>query len=192
MNIVKNILAFIGFLAILAGGWGYTKVQGELSQLDPKAIEIYTEFFNKFMETRDLADAMMWAIPVEEGLTVDDVKKSLQSLATSNNFLFVGESPFYKQAEAVTGKPYRHISFMSFCDVRVGMQMADYNEKYTAFMPCRIAVVEDKKGKLWLFSMNLDMMIYGGKPLPPELKASAEKVRNTIYAIMEGAAKGEF
>jgi hypothetical protein len=35
-------------------------------------------------------------------------------------------------------------------------------------------------------------MIYGGKALPPELKESAIKVRDTIKAMMEGAAKGEF
>jgi len=72
------------------------------------------------------------------------------------------------------------------------MQMADYNDVYTSFMPCRIAVVEDPKGKLWLHTLNLDLMIYGGKPLPPELKEGAIKVRDTILAIMQGAAHGEF
>jgi uncharacterized protein (DUF302 family) len=59
-------------------------------------------------------------------------------------------------------------------------------------MPCRIALVEDRNGRLWLYSMNLDLMIHGGKELPPELKASALRVRDTIKSMMEGAAKGEF
>ena len=59
-------------------------------------------------------------------------------------------------------------------------------------MPCRIALVEDKEGKLWLHTMNLDLMIYGGTELPPELKESSIRVRDTIKAIMDGAAAGEF
>jgi hypothetical protein len=35
-------------------------------------------------------------------------------------------------------------------------------------------------------------MIHGGKPLPPELETQALRVRDTIRAIMDGAAAGEF
>jgi hypothetical protein len=52
--------------------------------------------------------------------------------------------------------------------------------------------VEDKNGDLALYSMNLDLMIYGGEPLPPELKTEAIRVRDTIRTIMRGAAAGEF
>ncbi|MDM8558201.1 DUF302 domain-containing protein [Candidatus Parabeggiatoa sp. HSG14] len=206
MRLIINLLAIIGLVALVGVGIGYTKVNGMLSefgvsfsdikalpsQLDPKAMDVYKDFFQKFIKTKDPGDAMVWSFPVDEGLSVDEVKESLTSLATDRNFLFVGESPFYKQAEAVTGKPYRYVNFMSFCDVRVGIQMADYNNAYTAFMPCRISIVEDKEGKLWLYSMNLDFMIHGGKELPPELKENAIKVRNTILTIMENASHGEF
>ena len=59
-------------------------------------------------------------------------------------------------------------------------------------MPCRIAIVEDKNGRLWLYSMNLDLMIHGGKELPDNLKSAALRVRDTIKEIMQGAANGEF
>jgi len=74
----------------------------------------------------------------------------------------------------------------------VGKQMLEYRDQFSGFMPCRIALVEDKNGKLWLHSMNLDLMIYGGKELPADLKESAMRVRDTIRSIMDGAAKGEF
>ncbi|MCK5877628.1 MAG: DUF302 domain-containing protein [Candidatus Marithrix sp.] len=206
MRFIVNILAIIGLITIIGIGVGYSKVNGMLleagmsiddvknlmSELDPKATDMYADFAKKFMVNKDPGDAMVWKFPVDEDVSVEDVKDSLKSLATDRNFLFVGESPFYKQVESVTGKPYRHLSFLSFCDVEVGVQMAEYNDAYTAFMPCRISVVEDKQGKLWLYSMNLDLMIYGGKELPPELKANTIKVRDTILAIMEGASHGEF
>jgi uncharacterized protein (DUF302 family) len=135
---------------------------------------------------------MRWSVPVKEGLSPEEVIESMKSLAASRSFLFVGESPFYKQVKAVTGQDFRYVNFLSFCDARVGQQMLEYRDQYSGFMPCRIAMVEDKSGKLWLHTLNLDLMIHGGTELPPDLKASAIRVRNTIKEIMEGAAKGEF
>jgi hypothetical protein len=135
---------------------------------------------------------MMWAVPVNEGLSPEDVIEAMKSLAAERELLFVGESPFYKQIEAITGEKYRYVNFLSFCDARVGKQMLDYRNHYSGLMPCRIAMVEDKAGRLWLYSMNLDLMIHGGRALPADLKASAERVRDSIQAIMNGAAAGEF
>jgi uncharacterized protein (DUF302 family) len=164
----------------------------KFEDFDPEFINVYTSFGKKLLEKKDPGVAMMWAEPVEEGLTPEEVIESLKSVATERNFLFVGESPFYKQVEAVTGEPYRYANFLSFCDARVGKMMADYRDAYTGFMPCRIAVVENTGGQLWLYTLNLDLMIHGGKMLPPKLKEGALRVRNTIKEMMERAAKGEF
>jgi uncharacterized protein (DUF302 family) len=192
MRLIKNLLAIVGLIALIAGGYAYYRADQLFGELDPDALKMYRDFGTKLMETRDPGSAMVWSVPVEEGLSPEDVKEALKSLAVQRNFLFVGESPFYKQAEAVTGEQYRYVNFLSFCDVRVGMQMADYNDAYTSFMPCRIAIVEGADGRLSLHTLNLDFMIHGGKELPPELKEGALRVRNTIWEIMQGAARGEF
>jgi hypothetical protein len=126
-----------------------------MKEFDPGALTTYRAFVAKLLRTKDPAEAMVVAVPVNKGIGIDEVKDSLKSIATANNFLFVGEAPFYKQVEAVTGRPFRHVSFMSFCDAKVGMQMADYNNAYTSLMPCRISVVEDSQGRLWLYTMDL-------------------------------------
>ena len=193
MALIRNLLAVLGLLVLLGGGYGYIQMAPILAEFDPGYMKMYTEFATKLLETKDPGEAMMWAVPVEDpDLTPEDVKESLKSLAAERNFLFVGEAPFYKQVEAITGKPYRHITFMSFCDAGVGRMMADYRDAYTGFMPCRISVVEDKQGKLWLYSMNLDMMIYGGRTLPKELREEALRVSGVIREMMEGAAIVEF
>ncbi|MBF0143961.1 MAG: DUF302 domain-containing protein [Magnetococcales bacterium] len=192
MGLLRNFLAVVGLVVLIAGGYGAAKLGPILMEFDPGFVEIYKEFMGTLLTTKDPGEAMMWAVPVKEGVGVDEVKSSLENLASNKNFLFVGESKFYKQVEAVTGQPYRHISFMSFCDAKVGKMMADYRDAYTGFMPCRISVVEDKNGRLWLYSMNLDMMIHGGKELPPDLKREALRIRETIWSMMQGAAAGEF
>lgn len=191
MKLVRNLLAVIGFLTIVAVGILSVRLGSSLAGFDPEFPGVYREFAERLLETGDPGVAMMWAIPVEEGLGPDDVIDSMKSIAVSRDLLFVGESPFYKQIEAITGEPYRYVNFLSFCDARVGRQMLEYRNEYSGFMPCRIALVEDKDGRLTLYSMNLDMMIHGGRELPEELKASALKVRDTILAIMKGGAAGE-
>lgn len=193
MKSIRNVLAMLGLAVFVGGGYLAFKAWPILAEFDPDAVKIYTDFAKKLLETKDPGQAMMWVVPVQDdSLTPEDVKYSLQSLATARNFLFVGESRFSKAVEEKTGKPYRHISFMSFCDALVGKMMADYRDAYTGFMPCRIAVVEDKHGKLLLYTMNLDMLIHGGRMLPPELRKEATRVRNIVLEIMQGAAAGEF
>ena len=192
MNLLRNIMAIIGFLALVIPVLFVAQIWNATRDFDPDAFGLYQEFATKLLETRDIADAFVWAVPVEEGISAEEVKESMKSLAVARNFLFVGESEFYKQAEAVTGKPFRHVSLMNFCDARVGIKMIDQNDAYTAFMPCTISLVEGKDGKLWLYSLNMDFLIHGAKELPPDLKADALRVRRTMREIMEGAARGEF
>jgi len=192
MSILKNILALIGLFALITVVAAYLLLKPVISEFDPEFVSTYEQFAGKLIETGDPGEAMMWSVPVEEGLKAEDVVESLKSLATSRNFLFAGESPFYKQVKAITGEDYRYVNFLSFCDARVGKLMLEYRNQYSGFMPCRIAIVEDSSGRLWLHSMNLDLMIHGGKELPPDLKGSALKVSTIIKEMMAGAARGEF
>jgi uncharacterized protein (DUF302 family) len=192
MKIIRNLLALIGLASLIAVGYAYVRLGPTLSEFDEDFPRVYGELAQRLLETGDPGVALMWAVEVEEGLTPEDVIESLKSLATSRNFLFVGESPFYRQIKAITGEDYRYVNFLSFCDARIGKTMLEYRDQYSGFMPCRIALVENKEGRLWLYSMNLEIMIHGGKALPPDLKESALQVSKTIQEIMEGAAKGEF
>lgn len=192
MGILRNLLAVIGLIFLLLSGIGFYQIWYATRDFDPDAFNLYGEFASKLLKTGDLADAFVWEVPVADGVGVEDVKDSMKSLAVERNFLFVNESPFYKQAEAVTGEEFRHVAFMQFCDVRVGIEMLNHNNAYSAFMPCVISVVEDQDGKIWLYSMNMDFLIHGAKELPSDLKSKALRVRRIMREIMEGAATGEF
>jgi uncharacterized protein (DUF302 family) len=192
MNVIRNVLAAIGLAAVLAVAALAVFVGGRLADFDPDFPKVYAAFAERLLETGDPGEAMMWAVPVKEDLRPEEVIEAMKSIAASLNFLFVGESPFYKQVEAITGESFRYVNFLSFCDAQVGKQMLEYRDQYSGFMPCRIALVEDRQGRLWLYSMNLDLMIHGGRRLPDDLKASALRVSDNIRRIMEGAANGEF
>lgn len=192
MKIIRNLLALIGLLALLAILVVSVRLGLTLAEFDNRFLAVYQEVAGRLLKTGDPGVSMMWSVPVDADLSAEEVVASMKSIAISRNLLFVGESPFYKQVRAITGEDYRYVNFLSFCDAQVGKKMLEYRDHYSGFMPCRIALVEDKNGRLWMYTMNLDLMIHGGKALPEDLKADAIQVRENIKAIMEGAAKGEF
>ena len=68
--------------------------------------------------------------------------------------------------------------------------MVDFSPHMAAYLPCRITVVEKEDG-LWLYTLNMDMMVKMGRKLPSPLKEEARAVRDTIWEMMERASKGE-
>ena len=63
---------------------------------------------------------------------------------------------------------------------------------YGAYLPCRITLMQDKNGDYWLYTLDLDMMIHGGKKLPPDMLKYGNQVKKTIYTMMDKAAAGDF
>lgn len=188
----KNILAFIGLVCIIAAGMLYFSVQNSLKEFDPGAAATYKEMFQKIIETKDAATATVWRFPVQEGLTPKEVEETMKFVANEHNIANVGELPLSQDITAKSGQPYRFIKIFLFCNSLTAAQMMDHNDSFSAYLPCRISLVEDLTGKLWLYTLNMDLMIHGGKPLPPELKAEAENVKRIILDIMKRGAEGDF
>ncbi len=189
---IRNLFALIGLLAIILAGVVFFKVQGVLSHFDPKAGEVYMGLVERVIETKNAAAAMVWTVPVQEGLSADDVEETMKMVANELNMSFVGDLPTYKDIEAKTGKPYRLVKIFMFCNSLTAAKMLDYHDAFSAYLPCRISLVEDKQGKLLLIALNMDLMIHGGMPLPSDLKTVALQVKDNILAIMNRGAKGEF
>ncbi|RMD69915.1 MAG: DUF302 domain-containing protein [Gammaproteobacteria bacterium] len=190
MQVLRNVFAFLGLIALIAVGYGYWQLQASFQGYDPRAPEVVASFAKKAL-SEDLVSAMVVKVPVAEGVSLEDAIDSLKLRANVLNIKLVGEKPLHRQVEAMTGKPYRPSYIFELCDALTAAKMLDYNPDLIAFMPCRIALFEDRQGKLWLATMDMDLMIYGLRNLPPELKKEAMRIRNGIMEIMEAAAQGE-
>ena len=195
MGAIRNLLAIIGLVAIIAAGYAYTRMQpimDSLDQFEDRSMDVFIDLGEKLIETQSMAEASIWKIPVEEGMTAADVEETMKFVANEHNFKNVGEMPLYKEVEAMSGQPYRYVKIYMFCNALTASRMLDYSDAFSSYLPCRITLIEDKEGKLWLYTLNMDGMIYGGKPLPPELKEEAENVKEIILDIMNRGATGEF
>ncbi len=192
MKWLRNALAVIGLLAIVLGIVGYVKVRAILGGLDPRAFATYRDIATKLITTGDIAEATVWKAKVKQGLGFDDVDNAIKSAATTLNIRGVGELPLGDQVAAMQGKPWRKLKIYLYCNPLTAAEMVDYSDAYSAYLPCRIALVEDNSGALWIYTLDMDLMIYGGKPLPPALKAEAEKVKSIMQKILEQGATGDF
>jgi uncharacterized protein (DUF302 family) len=127
---------------------------------------------------------------VDKGITAQEVDESIVSMATNESILHVAMFPIGKQVESVRGKPFRHLSIHNICDANTAAEMADYDDRYTVVLPCRISVVEGKDGRIRMFSLNNDIMNLMN--LPPALLKLAKMVGKKMDAIIEGAKEGSF
>jgi uncharacterized protein (DUF302 family) len=139
----------------------------------------------------DIAVATTWERKVKAGVTVAEVEQILKIVATEKNMRDVGTLPLSREIEARTGRKEKLLTIYNFCSPMIARRMADFSPHMAAYMPCRITLLEKDDG-LWLYTLNMDMMVKMGRKLPSPLKEEAWHVRQTIYEMMERASKGEF
>lgn len=139
----------------------------------------------------DIAATVTWERKVEPGVTVMEVEEALASVAAEDNVKEVGMLPLSSELAARRGKPQRFLKVYSYCDPETARLMVDFSPHMAAFLPCRIVLLEKEDG-LWLYTLNMDMLIHMGRKLPPELRAAALQMRATIAKMLERGARGEF
>jgi uncharacterized protein (DUF302 family) len=138
---------------------------------------------------RTLGDTVV-KMPLAKGVSLEDAAQSMKLRANLLNMQLVAELPLSKQVASVTGKPSPHATIFQFCDALTARKMLDHNLDFAAYLPCRIALVEDDKGQGWLVMMDLNLLINVSN-LDPELKAKAIEVRDNLENIMRAGASGD-
>jgi len=185
-NLIRNLVAVVGSITIVLVIYFMIKMAPMIqtfNEFDDKALDVYADMMDVLLETGNAAEATVWKVQVEDGLTTDDVDETIKAVANELNIKNVGELPLSAQVEAMSGEKSRFFKIYMFCNAMTAAQMLDYSDAYSAYLPCRVSLVEDKQGKLWLYSLNMDAMIYGGKPLPSALKEEAMSVKKIILEI---------
>lgn len=128
-------------------------------------------------------------IQIKDEVSFEDAVESLKLRANQHNLKFVGSSPLYKEIEALTGKPAKRMEIFSFCDGLVAQQMITAEPTMIAFMPCRIALLEDERGARWIISMMIDKKTI--LSMPAEIRIKAQRVMDAMKDIMLAASKGD-
>ncbi len=195
MGFIRNILALLGLVAIGVMVWiGPTvyKYKVAFDGFDDQALGMYKDLGDRLIEHGNAVGATVWSAKVAEGLTLEEVDQSIRNIAIERNIRGVGDLPLGDQVAAMNGEPWRKLNIYLYCNPLTAAKMVEYDIAYAAYLPCRISLAEDENGQLWIYTLDMDLMIYGGETLPPELLKEALEVKDIMLDILERAAEGDF
>jgi uncharacterized protein (DUF302 family) len=149
------------------------------------------------MSMREMFNFMASKKKAAEGLTFDDIIEAMDLKANEVNFKKVGHNKIWQDVGAISGLPTLRVEILQYCDAMVGRKMLDFSPEFVIFIPCRIAVMEDANGDIWLMTLDwnvtwLAMAWHPDSQLGEELKKDAVRIRDSIEQIMHAGATGEW
>ena len=148
------------------------------------------------MDLKDMMNLMTIKYKAKPGLTFEDVKTSMELRANSLNFKKVGESPMWKDFQAVLGDMEApRIEVYHYCDIAVGREMLKYSPESAVYMPCRFTIMEDADKNIWVMTLDWDTTwldsVKGRMGTPDVLWDHAVTIRDKMDNIMRAAANGD-
>lgn len=150
----------------------------------------------KSMDVKDVMNLMAIKYQVKKGLTFDDVKQSMELAANKLNFKKVGESPMWKDIQAVLGDmDAPRMEVYHYCDIAAGREILKYAPESIVYLPCRIAIMEDADKNLWVLTLDWNTSwldsLSGKMGAPDKLMTYAKDIRDKMDVIMKAAADGD-
>jgi uncharacterized protein (DUF302 family) len=133
---------------------------------------------------------MVVTIPIKDNVSIDDAIDSMMLRANKLNVKFISHQKMTNEYKALGLKNYRRTEIFQFCDAGIAKQMLDYDINFLAYMPCRVGIIEDKKGKIWFVTMNMNIFISSAN-LPKDIEKLAYKIRDDLESIIEAGVNGE-
>ncbi len=201
INFIKWVLIIIGAITVYYGvslqiNYGVTnKIISEMvsPKLHPDAMsKVYMPMTNTLLDTGDITMASIVRVKVADDVSNADVEEAMESIATAEGIRSVGMLPLSEMVELQTGEKQRFLKIYQYCSPRTAMTMVDHSDAFSAYLPCRIALIEAQDGQRWLYTLDMNAMIYGGAPLPDSLLEKALEVQRVMTAIQNGGAEGDF
>lgn len=167
--------------------------------ISPELKKNFYQAMMKIMPTGmdDMFNLMTHKVLVEEGVEWEDVIDAMDSKAVELNFKKVGRNTMWKEIEAKTGKTPPRSEIFHYCDAMVAREILDYAPEFIIYLPCRVGLIEDNKGRFWLMTMDWDVnwildATHPDSELEEQLIKNAIRVHDSVWAIMEAGASGEW
>ncbi len=196
MNFIKSIFTIIGALVVLGMIFVGINYGSSLTKMDGKALGLYMAMADDVLTTGDPAKGMIIKrkLVIEEGTTkeeaIENAFEIMDEVGEEYGLMKVDEKTMPRGGKFMKdGGKFTHIR--SYCSPSIADIFLNFSGEFVGFMPCRIGMVEDDNGDIWLYTMNLDMMIHGGHTLPPELAKYANDVKAAMIGMLEKGAAGE-
>ncbi len=168
--------------------------------VDPK---VKSDFFKTMVANmpftlHDMFNLMTFKRKVNDDVTWDDAVAAIESKAVEVNFKPVGHNRLWREVAVKTeNEDTPKIEIFQYCDALVARKILDYAPEFSVFLPCRIALLEDNEGSLWVMTMDWDVewvrqAVNPDSKLAEDLMADAQRIHDNIWAIMDAAVNGDW
>lgn len=150
----------------------------------------HTRVIGRGMPDVDLTTAI-YEVPVQQGVSYQDLIDSLKSLSEGMNFVNPANFPIGEHMKIRGVDPQGIKEVRSFCNLSMGTEIILDHPEFLVFAPCRIAIYE-KQNQLYL---GLDRPTYDLKSIKhPTARAiqSAQTLEDALIQLMEKARRGDF
>ena len=190
MKPVMIILSSIGAITLLALLVFLLKYGATLGKFDAGAFNAYATMAGKVLKTGDPAKGFILKkkMIIPEGMSkeeaIDNAIEVMDEVASEHGLAVVDHKVMPRKNGVYT-------QIRSYCSPTIADHFLNYSREYIGLMPCRIGIIEEPNGDIYLYTMNLDMMIHGGTKLSPKLLSLAKEVEKAMYGMLEAGAKGE-
>lgn len=179
----------------------YIDIAAYMASLDDKFVEegyafkLPTISREKEMEDKNAAIQItnirqtVVKMELEKGVTPEIAARTMAERAEEIGLKKVAQqrvSRFLKK-KGVDGP---HLSIYQFCNPMDARDIVMANPVFSAYMPCRVSMVEDADGKMWLMMLNLDMLI-NSQLLPAKLVEKATTINQQMLDVMAAGARGK-
>lgn len=196
MSFIKGIFTLIGAIVVIGAIILGVKYGASAAKMDSQALGAYMSMAEKVLETGDPAKGMILKkkLVIEEGTSkaeaIENAIEVMDEVAEEYGLAKVDSKTMPRAGKFMKdGGLYTHIR--SYCSPSIADVFLTHSGEFVGFMPCRVGIVEDKNGDVWLYTMSLDLMIHGGHKLPPKLLELANTVKEAMENMIEKGAAGE-
>jgi len=196
MNFIKGILTLIGAVVVIGLLYVGLNYGSSLGKMDGKALGLYMNMADKVLSTGDPAKGMIIKrkLVIEEDTTkmeaIENAIEIMDEIADAHGLAVVDKKTMPRGGKFMKdGGLYTHIR--SYCSPSIADVFLSFSGEFVGFMPCRVGIVEDKNGEIWIYTMGLDLMIHGGHELPPKMLELANTVKEAMVDMITKGAAGE-
>ncbi len=163
--------------------------------LTAQAAPEYVRVIGHGMPDVDLDNAI-YEVPVNPGVSYQDLVDSLKSLSEGMNFVNPANFPIGEHMKQRGQDPQGIKEVRTFCNLSMGTEIILDHPEFLVFAPCRLAIYEkpDAQGKRQLY-LGLDRPTHDLKNIKhptARAQASAQQLENALIELMEKARRGDF
>ena len=192
---LRDFLALLGVAAIVAAVWLHQQGGRLAADMAPDTRRYLADAGWQTLRG-NLAGALSTRVAVAEGTTPEAVETALASRAVELGLPLL---PLYPasvvagaeddEAEQVAEETAEFpLRSWTACYPNDIASLVALEPELLGFMPCRVNMYRDAAGRLWLATVDLELLVTGGREPVDALRREAVRVRDRILDLMAAAS----